>query len=66
MVDLGGGAVSYVPLYRPKRYTPRQADKLEVKCSIKETSGCTEKEVRFFFFFVTLGLELSDTTVYEP
>ena len=25
-----------------------------------------KEKVRFFFFFITLGLELSDTKVYEP
>jgi hypothetical protein len=25
-----------------------------------------KEQVELFFFFITLGLELSDTTVYEP
>ena len=51
---------------RRERSAPRPTFRAAKRCNRALASPTAPKQVRSFFFFITLGLELSDTKVYKP
>ena len=49
-----------------RRFLSKQAERRAREILFRSFNFYSHTHLLFFFFFITLGLELSDTQVYEP